>query len=191
MEIAELFVGHGAVIIRSRAQALTLATTLDEKPHLGPLIQNARIECAYPESNVHTQHRVRHPALTVPPSRFKCAHHDSTISSNHAPISHVHIQISISSIDCAYPRLDDIFQRCTHHTREHPPHKQFDLLFSSPIHVSTISSNNASISHANILHINNLFLSSLLSPFLQIVSHLYFLYAQSDNKATKTDDVLK
>lgn len=39
---------YNTIIIRSRAQALALATTLEEKPHLGLLIKNARIEGAYP-----------------------------------------------------------------------------------------------------------------------------------------------
>lgn len=39
---------YDTIIIRSRAQALALATTLDENPHLGPLIKRARIEGAYP-----------------------------------------------------------------------------------------------------------------------------------------------
>lgn len=48
IEMAGLIVGLGAVIIRSRAQALTLAVTLNNNPYLGPLIQYARIECAHP-----------------------------------------------------------------------------------------------------------------------------------------------
>lgn len=42
---------YDTIIIRSRAQALALATTLDKNPHLSSLIKNARIEGGYPQLN--------------------------------------------------------------------------------------------------------------------------------------------